>query len=174
MADTDTDELETGRRKALGVDLIIPAAALAFTAYFFTSVAGLAWEARANGTVIGAALVVACLAQIVRVLREVRSGRADLSLGEFGVWSPAQMRRIWILVILAVFVGTVRWTGTTLGLFLVMLSSMYVLGVRSPKTLFGVSFAVALVGYLLFIALLRSQFPEGPIEWLGTAVFGIR
>lgn len=163
-----------GRKSALGADLIIPVMAFAFAIYFFVSVSGLAWEARANGTVIGAALVAFVVFQVFRTLREVRAGRADLSLGEFGIRSPEQMKRIWIVVLLAAFVAAVPYTGTTLGLFLVMLASMWILGVRSPKTLLGASAGVAIVGYVLFIALLKTQFPEGPVEWLGARVFGVR
>ena len=38
----------------LGADLVIPALALGFAVYFFVSIADLAWEAKANGMVIGA------------------------------------------------------------------------------------------------------------------------
>ncbi len=43
-------------KKALGADLVIPALALSFAAYFFVSIADLAWEAKANGVVIGGIL----------------------------------------------------------------------------------------------------------------------
>ena len=36
-------------KKPLGADLVIPALALGFAAYFFVSIADLAWEAKANG-----------------------------------------------------------------------------------------------------------------------------
>ena len=37
-------------KKPLGADLIIPALALGFAAYFFVSIADLAWEAKASAS----------------------------------------------------------------------------------------------------------------------------
>ena len=54
-------------KKALGADLVIPALALGFAVYFFVSIADLAWEAKANGVVIGGVLVVLILVQVVRI-----------------------------------------------------------------------------------------------------------
>jgi hypothetical protein len=174
MSEQETPSGEGTGRIARGADLIIPALAVAFTIYFLFSVRGLAWEARANGTMIGIALFGLIAIQLGRIVVELRQGRADLSLRDLGEWSSVQVQRLAILLLLAVFVGVVRFTGTTLGLFLVMVASMLVLGVRSPKLLFGVAFATAATGYLLFIALLQTQFPEGPVEWGLTALFGVR
>jgi hypothetical protein len=41
------------QRKPVGQELIIPGLAVAFTAYYFWTVQELAWEAKANGIVIG-------------------------------------------------------------------------------------------------------------------------
>lgn len=174
MTDHNPTQAAPGRKVARGADLIIPALAAAFTVYFLTSVSGLAWEARANGTVIGVFLLLFVAVQVVRILLEVRAGRADLSLGEFGIWSPVEMKRIWILVILSALVLTIGTTGTTIGLFLCMAASMWVLGMRSVKTILLAATAVALTGYVLFIALLKTQFPEGPFEWAVAALIGAR
>lgn len=174
MDSDTTSDGEPRRRIARGADLIIPTLAVAFTGYFLWSVHGLAFEARANGTVIGLALLALVALQVARIGLELRRGEAALSFAALGAWSDVQRKRIAIVVILALFVAVVRFTGTTLGLFLVMIASMWVLGVRSPKLLLGVAFATAATGYLLFIALLQTQFPEGPIEWALTALTGVR
>ena len=44
-------------RKPIGQELIIPLMAVGFTAYYFWTVQELAWEAKANGIIIGAILV---------------------------------------------------------------------------------------------------------------------
>ena len=44
--------------KSVGADAVIPALAAAFAAYFFVDIADLAWEAKANGVLIGTILVV--------------------------------------------------------------------------------------------------------------------
>lgn len=160
------------RRPALGADLIIPILALAFTIYFLATTTNLVWEARANGTVIGVALLVLVTVQFARVFLRLRAGEGTLGLGEMGRWSPAQGQRLSLLAILILFIATIPWLGTTLGLFFVMLASMYVLGVRRPGTLIGVAVAVSATVYLLFIALLRSRLPAGPIERLLGPLFG--
>ena len=71
-------------RKPLGADLVIPALALGFAAYFFVSIADLAWEAKANGMVIGGILVL-LIAISARAHRHPRGqGRASLGLTACG------------------------------------------------------------------------------------------
>ncbi len=169
-----TPETErTGRREsALGADLIIPVLALALTVYFLVTTTNLVWEARANGTVVGVSLLALIAVQFVRTYRRRQAGEGTWSLGEIAEWSPAQGQRLALLAILIVFIAVIPWLGTTFGLFLVMLASMYVLGVRQPKTLLGVSFGVAITVYVLFIALLQSRLPAGPVEHLLRPLFG--
>jgi hypothetical protein len=66
----------------------------------------------------------------------------------------------------------IPWLGTTLGLFLVMMASMWVLGVREWRTLIGTAFAVAATVYILFIALLDSRLPTGLVERLLSSLLG--
>ena len=63
----------------LGADLVIPALALGFAAYFFVSIADLAWEAKANGVVIGGVLVVLDR-DPGRAHRDPRAARGEASL----------------------------------------------------------------------------------------------
>ena len=70
----------------LGADLIIPALALGFAIYFFWSIADLAWEAKANGVVIGIALIVLVVIQAARIGLAVAQGRGDLGTGT--LWQP--------------------------------------------------------------------------------------
>jgi hypothetical protein len=164
MSQTSPEAGRKDRRSALGADLVIPILAVCFTIYYLTTSSGLVWEARANGTVIGVTLLALCIAQFVRITLRARRGQGTLSLGELGGWSQAQGRRLALIAILAVFVAAIPWLGTTLGLFLVMMATMAVLGVRSPRVLFGVSLATAATMYLLFIAFLQTRLPAGPVE----------
>ena len=65
----------------LGADLVIPALALCFAVYFFYSIADLAWEAKANGVLIGALLLALIGIQGVRVGVGVARKTGDLSFG---------------------------------------------------------------------------------------------
>src|SRR3989304_7135679 len=78
---------ESSLNKApLGAALIIPGLALCFTVYFYFSIADLVWEAKANGMLIGAVLVVLIGMQLVRIAVKVAKGEA--SLGFARVLSP--------------------------------------------------------------------------------------
>ena len=82
------------------------------------------------------------------------------------LWEPREVlgKRIALLLVTIVFVATIQWLGLTLGLLLGMLAALWLVGVRRPAVLVGISVVVAASAYLLFIAALDSSFPHGPIE----------
>ena len=51
-------------------------------------------------------------------------------------------------------------------MFTFLVLAMLLLGVRSLRRLISVAGIAALVGYLMFIALLDTPFPHGPVEAL--------
>ena len=163
---------EEEQRPALGADLVIPAMAAAFTIYFLISTNHFVWEAKANGVVIGITLLALLVMQVVRIFLNVRAGRGTLSLGELIAPTQAQGQRIALIVILALFVGSISWLGTTLALYLAMTASMIALGVRKPRELFLVPFLTSIFVYLLFVVLLPTRMPEGVIENLVSAIAG--
>jgi hypothetical protein len=152
-------------KKPLGADLIIPALALGFAAYFFVSIADLAWEAKANGVIIGGILVALIVGQVVRIGIQVAKRQADLGLNP--VWEPrdALGKRVGMVAITIAFIGTLNWLGLTLGMLLALFAALWIMGARG-KTLVIVPVAVALAVYLLFVVLLQSDIPHGPIERL--------
>lgn len=153
-------------RSALGADLVIPALAAGFAVYFLYSVAGLAWEARANGVLIGVILLILVAAQLVRI--GLKIARREASFGLEPLWAPRAMllRRLGLVAITLAFIATLPWLGLTLGLAFAMLAALWVSGVRRRAALVVVPIAVAASAYLLFIAVLQSEFPHGPIERL--------
>jgi hypothetical protein len=148
----------------LGADLVIPALALAFAAYFFFSIAGLAWEAKANGVLIGTVLVLLVAVQLGRTVLQLARKRADLSLAPLLEPRDALPRRIGLALLTVVFIAAIQWLGLTLSLFLGLAAGLCLMGVRKPAQLFWVPFAVAACAYVLFIAVLNSDFPHGPVE----------
>ena len=152
------------RKAPLGADLVIPLLALAFAGYFFFSIRDLAWEAKANGAIIGTLLVVLVVAQIVRIAIAVAKGRGSLATDP--LWQPREVlgKRIGMVLITIAFIATIKWAGLTLGLLLGMMASLWVMGVRKPVRIAVISLVVAASAYLLFIAALDSAFPHGPIE----------
>jgi hypothetical protein len=172
MSGPETNPTTEESRPGLGADLIIPVLAAAFTIYYLVSTFGLVWEARATGTLIGVCLLVLTFLQILQAVVRARSGRATLGFGSLFERSTVQSQRLAILLILIAFVAVIPWLGTTLGLFLVMMASMWVLGVREWRTLIGTAFAVAATVYILFIALLDSRLPTGLVERLLSSLLG--
>jgi hypothetical protein len=150
----------------LGADLVIPAMALAFAAYFFVSIADLAWEAKANGVLIGVVLVLLVCLQLGRSARKLFNGEADLSFAPLLQPAEVMPKRIGMVAVATAFVATLPWLGLTLGLFLGMLAALWIMGVRRRATLILLPLAVAAAAYLLFIVTLQSEFPHGPIEML--------
>lgn len=154
------------RKAPLGADLVIPVLALGFVVYFFWSIADLAWEAKANGVVIGAALVALAAVQLVRIALRVAKGQGDLRADP--LWRPSDLlaKRIGMVLVTVAFIALLERLGLTLSLLLAMAAALAIMGVRKPSTILWISVAVAAAAYLLFIALLDSAFPHGPIEKL--------
>lgn len=154
------------QKAPLGADLVIPILALGFAIYFFWSIADLAWEAKANGVVIGAVLVGLVAVQLARVALQVAKGRGDLRTDP--LWQPrdALFKRIGMVLVTLAFIVLLQLAGLTLSLLVCMAAALAIMGVRRPSTLVWISVAVSAAAYLLFIAVLDSAFPHGPIEKL--------
>jgi hypothetical protein len=152
-------------KKALGADLVIPALALGFATYFFVSIADLAWEAKANGVVIGGILVALIVLQVLRI--GIRVARREADLGFSGLWEPREVlgKRVGMVAVTVAFITTLNWLGLTLGLLLALFAALWIMGARG-KSLVILPMAVALAAYLLFVVLLQSDIPHGPIERL--------
>ena len=153
-------------KNPLGADLIIPALALGFAIYFFWSIADLAWEAKANGVVIGIALIALVVIQVARIAMAVAQGRGDLGTGT--LWQPRDVliKRIGMVVVTIAFILLLQVLGLTLSLFVSMAAALWLMGVRRIPVLLGISFGVSAAAYLLFIAVLDAGFPHGVIEKL--------
>ncbi len=150
----------------LGADLVIPLLALGFATYFFISISELAWEAKANGVIIGTALVTLVLAQVARIAHRVAKGRGDLSMRV--LWEPrdALPKRFGMVLATIGFIATLKWLGLTLGLCAWMVVALWVMGVRNRKVIAAISIVTSAAAYLLFIAALNASFPHGPVERL--------
>jgi hypothetical protein len=153
-------------KNPVGADLVIPALALGFAIYFFFSIADLAWEAKANGVLIGGVLVILIAIQVARAAVQLAKGRGSLSLAALLEPREALAKRIGLVLLTLAFIVALPWLGLSLALFLGLGAALYLMGVRRRLTLVLVPFAVAAAAYLLFIAALNTDFPHGPIERL--------
>ena len=152
-------------KNPLGADLVIPALALGFAAYFFVSIADLAWEAKANGVVIGGVLIALIAIQFVRIAMALVRKQGDLGFGALWLPRDALAKRVGMVAVTVLFIATLNWLGLTLGLLAALFAALWIMGARG-KVLIILPLAVATAVYLLFVVLLNSNIPHGPIERL--------
>lgn len=159
-------------RKPIGQELIIPAMAVGFTAYYFWTVQELAWEAKANGIVIGCILFLLVAILAVRVGLRLARGEVSLRVSLGGDPETDRMR-VAMLVLVAAFLVALPFLGTTISLALMLFGGMWLLGGRHWPTLIGVSVATPLLVWFSLIYLLGTRFPAGPFEKAMATLLGI-
>jgi len=158
---SDVQKTERGPKTALGAYFIIPIMACGLTVYYLVSTIDLVWEAKATGFFLGGILLVLCTVQFVRLGLRVFQGAGSLGFGDLAENTLFNRQRLALLILIAAFIVTLQWVGTTLGLFLVLVACMWVMGVRSLGMLVGVALTTALVVHLLLIQFVGSQLPQG-------------
>lgn len=162
----------SGGKPSLGADLVIPGLAVLLAVYFFSTIYELPWEAKANAYAIGSVLLLLVAIFVVRIGMKVARGEANLGFDKLMDQPSAQRKRFLLLIALAAFIALLPVLGFTLSLFAGMIASMLVMGVRELKPLIGTALGVAICCYLMFIALLDTNFPHGPVETLLAPLFG--
>jgi hypothetical protein len=103
--------------------------------------------------------------------RQLARGAGDLRLDPLWLPRDALVKRVGMVLLAVAFIAALDWLGLTLSLFLAMALALRLMGVRKPATILWVSCAVAGAAYLLFVAILDSAFPHGPIEQLLARLF---
>jgi len=166
---------ETGRgeatRPAIGGELLLPALGVAMATYFLIDVADLAWEARANATVIAYVLLALIAIHLGRIAIRISNGEATLGIGSLIEPRRLMPTRLLVLVVTGIFIILLPWLGLTLGLFLLVSVMMRLLRAGSWLKIVITAAAVSIAAYLLFIALLNSRMPHGPVEKFLTHLF---
>jgi len=159
-----SSSVSSGNKAPLGADLIIPGLALCFAIYFYFSIADLAWEAKANGVLIGAVLIVLIGIQLVRIGVAVARGDGTLSFERVLAPREALPKRVGLVLLTVAFILALPWLGLSLSLLLAMVAALYLMGVRKRSHLVWPSLGVAASAYLMFVAFLASDIPHGPVE----------
>jgi len=160
-------------REPLGADFIIPLLACGLAGYYLATTTDLVWEARAAGVAVGVPLIAMCVFHMGRTVYRIVRGEGSFGFGDIFANTEFNRQRLALGLLVAAFITALPWTGTTLGLFLVLIASMWVLGVRSIPQLLGVAGITAATVYVLLIYLVSSRLPQGPVEWLIARIFGI-
>jgi hypothetical protein len=160
-------------REPLAADFIIPLLGCGLAIYYLATTTDLVWEARAAGVVVGVPLIAMSVLHMGRTLYRIVQGSGSFSGGEMFANTLFNRQRVTLVVLVAIFIAALPWTGTTLGLFVLLVASMWVLDVRRIRTLIAVAGTTCAVVYVLLMYLLSSRLPHGPVEWLIAWLFGI-
>lgn len=158
--------------KPVGGELVIPAAAVAFTLYYFSTITDVPFTAQASALFVGTVLILLCLALFVRIFLGVRRG--DLSLRVGALIEPVSYvpKRLMLLGLAIGYIFVVDWLGFTLTAFLFLSLAMTILNDgRSKGFILALSGTLALAGWLLFIVAFETRFPAGPFELLMQRIF---
>ena len=173
MTDDTSESQRADTREPLAADFIIPLLACGLAAYYLVTTTDLVWEARAAGVAVGVPLIAMCVFHMGRTLYRIVQGKGSFSTGDMFANTLFNRQRLILGVLVAVFIVALPWTGTTLGLFLILVAAMRLLGVESIRTLVAVAATTAAVVYGLLMYLVSSRLPHGPVEWLIAWIFGI-
>lgn len=158
---------DSGDKRQIGGELIIPVLALAFTLYYISTVIDSPWTAQLNAFLVGSILIVLVLAFFGVALREILQKRATLSAANLLAPYDILPTRLGFIALSLAYLVVMPWLGFTLATFVFMAASMLLLGGgRRPIFVLGIAAIMAAVAVGAFIILFEKRFPKGPIEYL--------
>lgn len=161
------DETPSGMRekKPVGGDLIIPVAGIVFMIYYVTTIWDSAWTAQVSAFFVGAVLMAVSVVFLARTLLRVLRGEADLGLDRLIEPRAVMPRRAGLFGLTLAYIFLIDWGGFTLTTFAFLASAMLLLtGGRNWKFILGLSAAMAIGGYFLFVYAFEVRFPKGAFE----------
>lgn len=158
---------DSGEKRQIGGELIIPVVALIFTLYYISTVIDSPWSAQLNAFLIGTVLIVLVLAFIAYAAREVLRGRASLGMSDLLAPYHILPRRLGFMALSVGYLVAMPWLGFTLTTFVFMLASMLLLGGgRRPLVCLAAAVVMAAIALGVFVILFEKRFPKGIIEHL--------
>lgn len=173
MTNNTDESRRADTREPLAADFIIPLMGCGLAGYYLATTTDLVWEARAAGVAVGVPLIAMAVLHMGRMIYRIVQGSGSFGTGEMFANTLFNRQRLALGILIAIFIAALPWTGTTLGLFLVLIACMWTLGVTSIRQLVTIAAATAAAVYVLLIYLVNSRLPQGPIEWLIGWAFGI-
>ncbi|HSR70806.1 MAG TPA: tripartite tricarboxylate transporter TctB family protein [Kiloniellales bacterium] len=159
------------KTKPIGGDLIIPAAGIIFVLYYFSTILDSPWTAQVSAFFVGGILMMLSVILFVRSAIELRLGHAELNFERILAPRSFVRRRLILLGLALVYIYVVHWGGFTLTTFAFLVIGMLLLrNGRNVRLILGLSAAIAVAGYLLFIVAFQTRFPRGPFEWMMSGI----
>jgi hypothetical protein len=161
------------RPEATGGDWVIPVLGAAFATYYLYSIKDLVWEAKVAAVFV--AVMLYLLIGIFALKTVLGLRRGSLVVDFSPLWENWPLFRIRALLfgLAALSVILLPWAGFTLSTFGFLLAAFLWLERMPVKLAVITAGALAISGYILFIAILRTAFPMGPFELAVRALTGI-
>ena len=159
---------ESGKKNSVGSELIIPAAAIVFTLYYFYSIIDTPWTAQVSAFFNGSILLVLCGVFIVGVVLKLSRGEATLKFDTLLEPVAVAPKRGLLFLLTLAYIFFIDWAGFTITTFLFLVLGMLLLSGRERRNKIFVVVLSALLsvgGYFLFVVAFERHFPEGPFEY---------
>lgn len=156
---------KTESRRQLGGELVIPAMAIAFTLYYFTTIWNSPWTAQVSAFLVGGVLLLTCGLFVFRCIIWLMRGEGTLGFGNLVNMEDIRTGRIWLFATTIGFCFLIEPLGFTLTTFLFLLVSMTILG-KAQRTVLVVllSAVISFIGWAVFILAFDTRFPRGAFE----------
>lgn len=169
----NTDKPE---KKHVGAELVIPAAAVIFTLYYFYTIVNwpwnpperyISWTAQVSAFFIGTVLIILILAFVVYKLIEIRRGESDLGFQRLTEPLSFMPTRTALFALTISYIFFVDWGGFTITTFIFLSTTMMLLNQgRNWKFILSLAAILSIGGYFLFVYAFEVRFPKGPFEIL--------
>ena len=154
--------------RQIGGELVIPAIAVVFTLYFFSTIWNSPWTAQVSAFLVGGVLLLVCAIFFVRCVMMLQRGEGKLGFANLVTMDDIRTGRVGLLFTTVAYVVLIDRLGFTLTTFLFLTSSMLILAKgRNPAFIALISGTMALTGWAVFIWAFDTRFPHG---WFETAM----
>jgi len=155
-------------KRQLGGELVIPALAIAFTIYFFSTIWNSPWTAQVSAFLVGGILLLVCAIFVVRAALMLRTGQGNLGFGNLFTREDITSGRIGLFATTVGYCVLIDQLGFTLTTFLFLSISMFILSKgRNAGFITLISAIMALAGWAVFIWAFDTRFPRG---WFETTI----
>lgn len=156
---------KTEGRRQLGGELVIPAMAIAFTLYYFSTIWNSPWTAQVSAFLVGGILLLVCGIFLLRCVLWLARGEGTLGFSNVVNMDDIRTGRIGLIAATVGFCVFIERLGFTLSTFLFLLISMSILAKgRRMGLILGVSALISLIGWAVFILAFDTRFPRGWFE----------
>jgi hypothetical protein len=168
MQTKDAHLAETGQAPAkpnIAGELIIPVLGVLFTIYYIVTVLDSPWTAQVNAYMVGSVLLAVSVVFFGLKFRDLIRGDVVLHVPMARGLTAIKSAQTGFILIALGYLVIMDMLGFTLATAVFFWVAMMLLdGGRRPVMKIGLSAAMALIGYLVFILMFETRLPKGPVE----------